>query len=388
MNASPYRCDAFIIETRQIRSLRLDGVAVDDIKTNVERLRTTRLPSVLEWSWAAIACPILTALSFNQPVLDDKWSQLWWVLTGPLSHLPMHAAGRHDQGHRETVLDRVISSYASSIKSILYDRKRGVRNAAGNTPGDAVLISMSNTPGHSPLQFTAPEIAEVKRICPSLNLNAVIPMLRKDDVLRHLSLCETFHFAGHGMSDPSEPSKSSLYLDDWQSNPLTVGDLRELKLRETAPWLGYLSACSTGEIRAEKLIDESIHLVSAYQLAGFRHVVGTLWEVSDEYCVDMAKAFYEDLRGHDKTDFAVAKALHTAVRAIRDRSMADGLPTPRGSPISQATSLDEGAFVAGDEYSGPRSDCDNISSGRAGTRRLPRTRARTFHWVPYIHFGV
>ncbi|KAK7712431.1 hypothetical protein SLS64_004815 [Diaporthe eres] len=304
VNASPYRCDAFIIEAQQIRSLRLDGVTIHDIMANVERLRTTRLPSVLEWSWAAIACPILTALSFNQPVLDDKWSRLWWVLTGPLSHLPMHAAGRHDQGHRETVLDRVISSYASSVKSILYDRKRRVRNAVGNTPGNAVLISMSNTPGHSPLQFTAPEIAEVKSICPSLNLNAVTPTLRKDDVLRHLSLCETFHFAGHGMSDPSEPSKSSLYLDDWQSNPLTVGDLRELKLRETAPWLGYLSACSTGEIRAEKLVDETIHLVSAYQLAGFRHVVGTLWEVSDEYCVDMAKAFYEELRGHDRTDFA------------------------------------------------------------------------------------
>lgn len=391
VNASPYRCDAFIIETQQIRSLKLDGVTVDDIKTNIEGLRTTRLPSVLEWSWAAIASPILTALGLNQPVLDDKWSRLWWVLTGPLGHLPMHAAGRHDQGHGETVLDRVISSYASSVKSILYDRKRGFRNAAGKTQGNAVLISMSKTPGHSTLQFTAPEIAVVKRICPSLSLNAVTPVvLRKDDVLRHLSQCETFHFAGHGMSDPSEPSKSSLYLDDWQSNPLTVGDLRELKLREkTAPWLGYLSACSTGEIRAEKLIDETIHLVSAYQLAGFRHVVGTLWEVSDEYCVDMAEAFYEDLRGRDKTDFAVARALHTAVRAIRDRSPADGLPTPAGIPISQATSLGEGAFVAGDEYSGPRGDYDDdITNGRAGTRRLPRTRGRTFHWVPYIHFGV
>ncbi|KAG6364092.1 hypothetical protein INS49_005690 [Diaporthe citri] len=336
VNASPYRCDAFIIETEQIRSLKLDGVTVDDIKTNVESLRTTRLPSVLEWSWAAIARPILTALSFDQPVLDDQWSRLWWVLTGPLGHLPMHAAGRHDQGNRETVLDRVISSYASSVKSILYDRKRGFRHAAGNTQGNAVLISMSKTPGHSELQFTAPEIAEVMRICPSLNLNAVTPVLCKDDVLGHLKLCETFHFAGHGMSDPSEPSKSSLYLDDWQSNPLTVGDLRELKLRETAPWLGYLSACSTGEIRAEKLIDETIHLVSAYQLAGFRHVVGTLWEVSDRYCVDMARAFYEGLRGRDKTDFAVARALHTAVRAIRDRSVAGGLPTPRDASTHDA----------------------------------------------------
>ncbi|KAL1871893.1 hypothetical protein Daus18300_004527 [Diaporthe australafricana] len=388
VNASLYRCDAFIIETQQIRFLKLDGLTVDNIKANVERLRSPSLPSVLEWSWAAIACPILTALSFNQPVLDDKWSRLWWILTGPLSHLPMHAAGRHDQGHRETVLDRVISSYASSVKSILYDRKRGFRHATGNARGNAVLISMSKTPGHAQLRFTAPEIAVVKRICPSLNLNAVIPTLHKDDVLRHLSMCETFHFAGHGMSDPSEPSKSSLYLEDWQSNPLTVGDLRDLKLRETAPWLGYLSACSTGQIRAEKLIDETIHLVSAYQLAGFRHVVGTLWEVSDQHSVDVARTFYEELRDHDKTDFMVAKALHTAVRAVRDRCMTDGLPTPRGTPISEATSLDENPSEAGDEYSDPGDDDDSITGGRAGTRRLPRIPARAFHWVPYIHFGV
>jgi hypothetical protein len=68
----------------------------------------------------------------------------------------------------------------------------------------------------------------------------------------------------------------------------------------------------------DRLVDEGIHLVSAYQLAGFRHVVGTLWEVSDKYCVDAAKFFYETLRGESMTVVAVCRGLHRATRALRD----------------------------------------------------------------------
>jgi hypothetical protein len=32
--------------------------------------------------------------------------------------------------------------------------------------------------------------------------------------------------------------------------------------------------------------------MSACQLAGFRHVIGSLWEVSDKHCVDVAKDVY------------------------------------------------------------------------------------------------
>ncbi len=72
-----------------------------------------------------------------------------------------------------------------------------------------------------------------------------------------------------------------------KENRLTVGDLRDQRLQENSPFLAYLSACSTGSNKAEALHDEGIILISAYQPAGFRHVVGTLWEVKDEHCVDV-----------------------------------------------------------------------------------------------------
>ncbi|KAF1828367.1 hypothetical protein BDW02DRAFT_458414, partial [Decorospora gaudefroyi] len=123
---------------------------------------------------------------------------------------------------------------------------------------------------------------------------------------------------GHGRSDPLDPSRSCLLLDDWEESPLTVGDLRDHKIQESSPFLGYLSACSTSANKVDRLVDEGIHLASAFQLAGFRHVIGTLWEVSDSHCVDVARVVYETIRAEGMTDKAVCRGLHLAIKALRD----------------------------------------------------------------------
>jgi CHAT domain-containing protein len=78
--------------------------------------------------------------------------------------------------------------------------------------------------------------------------------------------------------------------------------------------LAYLSACETALTSTTDLLDEAIHLTSAFQLAGFPNVIGTLWEVDDGIAVRIADAFYTSL------DIgAAAYSLHQAVRAERDR---------------------------------------------------------------------
>ncbi|RTE82290.1 hypothetical protein BHE90_003221 [Fusarium euwallaceae] len=151
VNTSPFRCDAFIIQHHRIQLLELDRLTLEDVNVHVRRLNLGDLQPVLKWSWDAIAKPILTKLGLIQPVLDGNWSRLWWILTGPLCHLPIHGAGYHYQEDRDTVLDRVISSYASSIKAILYDRKHRLRHAAGCTKGKALLVPMPDTPGPQPI---------------------------------------------------------------------------------------------------------------------------------------------------------------------------------------------------------------------------------------------
>ena len=51
---------------------------------------------VLDWLWDVIAGPVLTALGHTGPPgPGDPWPRVWWCPTGPLTVLPIHAAGRH-----------------------------------------------------------------------------------------------------------------------------------------------------------------------------------------------------------------------------------------------------------------------------------------------------
>jgi len=323
VNISSYRCDAFIIERHQIRALELPSLSLEEVEEKIRELRYCGITSsTLKWFWDVAAGSILEALGFQQPISDDNWPHIWWVLTGALSHLPLHAAGLHNIDSTETVVDRVMSPYSSSVKALIYGRRHSILNPAGPVPEHALLVVMRETPGlpiNPILPFAEGEVEMLKGLCLSLQLKAVEPQRLKRDVLASLRTCKIFHFADHGQSNPSEPSQSCLLLEGWKYNPLTVGDLRDHRLQDNSPFLGYLSACSTSANEADKLIDEGTHLVSACQLAGFRHVVGTLWGVSDKHCVDVAKNLYETLRDEGMTDVAVCRGLHRAIRVLRDR---------------------------------------------------------------------
>jgi hypothetical protein len=182
------------------------------------------------------------------------------------------------------VLDRVISSYAPSVKAIIHGRQHPVRRSAGPFSDYALLVSreIPDLSGNGILPFAADEVKMLKNLCRELQLWSLTPILRKDNVLKHLQACRIFHFTGHGQSDPAEPSRSCLLLEDWKTSPLTVGDLRDYRLQENGPFLGYLSACSTGANEAARLADEGIHLVSAFQLAGHELRDDTLTSMANQ----------------------------------------------------------------------------------------------------------
>ncbi|KAI3326723.1 hypothetical protein HD806DRAFT_488009 [Xylariaceae sp. AK1471] len=326
VNLSLYRCDAFLVERDRIRALELCGPALEEVLKRALDLRLSGtgvdIAPLLERLWDDVARPSLDALGFKNPISDNNWPRVWWIPTGLLGQLPLHAAGYHTSGRSETVLDRVMSSYASSIKALLYGRRHHRRPA--NPHADyALLVAMRETPDLPILPFAEMEVEMLHGLCPSLQLRPVTPIPRKDDVLKYLQTCSIFHFAGHGQSNLAEPSRSCLLLEDWKTNPLSVGDLRDQSLQENAPFLAYLGACSTGANKTVLLADEGIHLVSAFQLAGFRHVVGMLWEVEDRHCRDVAMGFYKTLRDEGMKDAAVCLGLHRAVRALRDKETRD-----------------------------------------------------------------
>jgi CHAT domain-containing protein len=287
----------------------------------------------------------------------------------------------------ETVIDRVMSSYSPSIRSVL--QGYGLRHQESTSASKQVLIvAMEDTPGSKSLPFATEEAAVIREVfCKSTSFELIEPDRRKEDVLLHLRDCYIFHFAGHGYTDVKDPSQSHLRLDNWKDNPLRVADLLEINLCERPPFLAYLSACGTGRIEGKEYLDESIHLITACQLAGFRHVIGTLWEVRDEICVDITRITYEGIRDGGMTDESVCRGLHNATRQLRDRWLSTPVDTGRASRLSRKENRFLGEHDSGDRsvsYSDPRDDrlsrdiiaCDE------------EEEAELLHWVPYVHFGV
>ncbi|KAF3147249.1 hypothetical protein TWF703_000089 [Orbilia oligospora] len=442
INTSESRCDAFIVDKNGIRSLHLPRLRQEDIKSKVEFMRSVRStyrPSlsrlkqifgILEWLWDVAVCLILEALEFtSQPppsIHEEDWPRVWWIPTGQLSLLPLHAAGRYSQGSTETTLDRVISSYSSSIKALIYSRYRHnpqdfredtLVEASEEDDGEGLFVSMDKTPGQSDLSYVSQEISMLEGLLHHNTVAKTIKLERpcKKDVLERLAqgACKTFHFAGHGQSDPTDPSQSSLLVSDWKQNPLTVEDLIGLNLRQgfTAPWLAFLSACSTSDNNVDQLQDESINLVTGCQLAGFQHVVGTLWEVSDEHSVYAAEEVYKiismvknQLTGNSGAINArsIALGVHKASRRLQEMTTRKYRARDKFTE-SQATlnkSLEFENEACEIELGESPEHFGGLNDDERGTRASRRLRPLGFEeqdddiprsnpliWAAYIHVG-
>ncbi|KAF6834671.1 TPR domain containing protein [Colletotrichum plurivorum] len=353
INMSIHRCDALIIEESGVRALELPRLTWSRATEHVERLQS---PETLIWLWDAIVEPILEELGFTGPP-GDAWPRVWWIPTGPLVRFPFHAAGRHFVPGHKTCLDRVISSYNASIKGILHSHQRPNPN---KTQSNVVLVSMGDTPELGRLQHAESEVDIVEAICLSVGLPCERPAAAQEDVLNALRSCRVFHFAGHG-STRTNPLQSSLLLGDWKSRPLTVESILDTNLSSGPPFLAYLSACRTGRVENEWLADEHLHVTSAFQLAGFRHVVGTLWDADDALCEDMAERFYGFVSGSGFEDGCVSEGLHRATRSLRDEWI--------------------------DEQKRLRLEREQ-NRGLERTIERHETAQRMPAWVPYVHFGV
>ena len=280
-----------------------------------------RLGDTLGWLWDALAGPVLGRLGITGPPRDGQpWPRLWWCVSGLLSFLPVHAAGHHRtraDPAPQTVIDRVISSYTPTIRALAHARRPGPAGDGGGRPGAGdrvVAVAMPHTPGAWDLPGAQAEAAGLQRRFPGRVTVLTGPHATHDAVLAALPAGRWAHFACHGASDLGNPSASCLLLADHRQRPLTVVDVARLRLDGAG--LAFLSACSTAR-PGGRLADEAIHLASAFQLAGYRHVIATLWPVGDQHAVDLAADIYTTLTAAGEAD--VAGAVHAAVRRMRRR---------------------------------------------------------------------
>ncbi|WP_037687306.1 CHAT domain-containing protein [Streptomyces durhamensis] len=337
LTAGPDRCDALILDGTQpdtVRTLRLDRLTAHDAAARAEQLTAARraatdknliplarrdaqlaIIDVLAWLWDTVAEPVLTAVGADGP----PPRRIWWCPVGVMCALPIHAAGHHldldgadphRKGGPRTVLDRVVSSYTPTARALNY-----ARSHRPPTVERALIVAVPDAPGTKPLYAARLEADTVHALIPdALRPNRPV----RSEVLGALPTHPVAHFSCHGLADGRDPGASQLILYDHETAPLTVGDIGALRLTGE---LAFLSACDTSAT-VLRLADEAVHLTGAFHLAGYRHVIGTLWPVDERAAAEIANDFYIHLTAGGTTppDTArSAQALHHAVRSLRTR---------------------------------------------------------------------
>lgn len=332
INVSRYRCDALILAAGQVRAIPLDRLSAASVReradaflaavdsegsgqTPGEGLRAQEaISDILGWLWDAVAQPVLGELGLiRSPGPEEEWPRIWWIPTGRLSFLPLHAAGHHGDNDRpgpHTTLDCLVSSYAPTIRTLAHARVRPLGGDAATAP---LIVAMTQTPDAQPLPGAGEEAGFLAARFPTARVLAG-EQATHDEVLAELPGRPWVHFACHCVSGGENPSASSLLVHDHKTQPLNILEISRLRLRQAE--LAYLSACSTTRT-SPGLADEAVHLTSGFQLAGYRHVIGTLWTINDRVAVKISAITYDAMTG-DKPDPGLAPfAVHRAAREIR-----------------------------------------------------------------------
>lgn len=292
-----------------------------------EKLRT-----ILEKLWTGVVHPIFQLLGIysHHNATQEELPRVFWVSSGVMSMLPLHAAGLYDDvGESEHDATKYcVSSYAATIHALYIAYKQKKRRMERSYKSRKILlVAMPRNKGLPDLTNIEAELDDVKAII----CNQSRPRTRseehinhsKDQVIPGIKDSMFAHFACHGISNAEKPSLSGLVLGTPTSRSLlSVHDLSEMNLEYAQ--LAYLSACSTAQNQDEGLVNEVLHVASAFQLAGFPQVIGTLWELRHDFAPGMTRSFYTHLRrrldanGGDLQEDTVIRALHAAVQEQRD----------------------------------------------------------------------
>lgn len=337
VNISPLRCDALVLREGRVRCVPLTGLShaevvrrADAFLVAVRTAGDAGLPlsrqrdaqsdirETLAWLWTAVTEPVLDALDFRTDGRPGGESpgRMWWIPTGPLTALPLHAAGRHEND-RDNLLDRAVSSYAPTVNSLVHARRRQTAgpDRRPTVPTAPLVVAVPAPPGAGlvPLEGARAEAA-LLAARPGARLLLDEQAVRRT-VLDALPHHPWVHFACHAVAADGGAATGQVLLHDHDTAPLTLTDIARLRL--PAAELAYLSACETTRGRGE-YADEALHITGAFHMAGFTHVIGTLWAVDDDTSRELADHFYSAFAPRHPFPGRTAHALHTAVRALRD----------------------------------------------------------------------
>jgi tetratricopeptide (TPR) repeat protein len=323
VNVSRHRCDALVLISGRVQVVPLPDLTAEQADERTRRYlgaaartgiggtsagpREQGLLAYLEWLWEVLAAPVFDAV----PIPDG--SRLWWCASGPLALAPLHAAGYHDPDDTpagRTVLDRVVSSTTPTLRALRHARR--ARLPADHRP---LVVACDERPRYVTGLPDLPSAAREAQLLRSRFPAATVltgPAATRARVTGLLGAHTCVHFACHGDSGAST-GEAALFLAD---EPLTMTDVARLDLRDAH--LAVLTACHTAMAGADRP-DEAGHLAAALQVAGYRHIVSTLWAIGDHTAADVADQLYRHLTSRPGVlePARAAAALHAVTLELR-----------------------------------------------------------------------
>ncbi|KAF8872483.1 hypothetical protein CPB84DRAFT_1854456 [Gymnopilus junonius] len=229
-------------------------VANDDRGMRVEsgsayRSSSDLFRTVLEFLWDEAVKPVIDFMGFQK---SDAPPMLKWCPTGLFTFLPIHAAGRYQEGLTDCASEYIISSY---------------------TPTIGVLLSPDPIP--------SPEKFKMLAVIQSRSLPSTVQELEKIEQYVSSEALIKFGVSGAPASVEAVASSLSAVSVDYE---------------EAVPngSLAFLSACETAK-GDEKIPDEAMSLAASLLFSGFRSVVATMWKMWDTDGPVVADAFYKEL---------------------------------------------------------------------------------------------
>lgn len=352
INVSGYRCDALIVTSSSVQLVPLPDLtfhdAVERFNAMLQALAEARrnpesmaianevVTSILAWLWLVAVGPVLQALEISpshtqtgQSGANGDLPRIWWCPTGPATVFPFHAATSPDG---TSALDYVISSYTPSLRALLR-ASTPMGEVRQSTKPRILAVGMPSTPEMADLPNVMAELETLAAHLP-IDLQLLPPDATVARVMKEMATHNWIHLSCHGNSEGAILANANdhdgasaenaegrpehltaippaLYLSD---GALTLARIGELNVQGE---LAYLSACDTSTSTG-RLPDEAFHVTASMQFAGYRHVIGSLWWVTDHLAPKVAESVYAHITANGDPDLRMAAiAVHGATRDLR-----------------------------------------------------------------------
>ncbi|KZV77304.1 hypothetical protein PENSPDRAFT_747045 [Peniophora sp. CONT] len=255
--------------------------------------------SVLKRLWLWIVYPVLQALDLTS-ASSDPLPHITWVPTGPLTQLPLHAAGVYDASLPEPApraFDFVVSSYLPSFSAIRHfeDEAGDAQTGRVETAANLGITSSSESPKHTP------------RISEQTTVDAAVATIGQHPCVQ---------LACPGSYNSVDLAQSAFTLSD--------GPLHLTRLMNAIPddaELAFMLTAADGETP-----EASMRMAAGLLAVGYTGVVAPMW--SDGHPEDasvVADAYHKRLLTSRSTmnvasgETGAAYALHQAIQELREQ---------------------------------------------------------------------